>query len=99
MKKSKLFGSRLVENVFSPKTPRVIMFSDSDSITRQVFEEGDILDANSIRKILMKGGFSSGGHSGGSSSVDYLDLKSQIDNLKNYIDGKDNIINDARRLI
>lgn len=99
MKKSKLFGSRLVENVFSPKTPRVIMFSDSDSITRQVFEDGDILDANSIRKILMKGGFSSGGHSGSGSSVDYLDLKSQIDNLKNYIDGKDNIINDARRLI
>ena len=60
MKKSKLFGSRLVENVFNPKTPRVIMFSDSDSITRQVFEEGDILDANSIRKILLKGGFSSG---------------------------------------
>nr|DAJ24341.1 MAG TPA: hypothetical protein [Caudoviricetes sp.] len=76
MKKSKLFGSRLVENVFSPKTPRVIMFSDSDSITRQVFEEGDILDANSIRKILLKGGFSSGGHSGGGLSVDYLDLKS-----------------------
>ncbi len=75
------------------------MFSDSDSITRQVFEEGDILDANSIRKILLKGGFSSGGHSGSGSSVDYLDLKSQIDNLKNYIDGKDNIINDARRLI
>ena len=99
MKKSKLFGSRLVENVFSPNTPRVIMFSDSDSITRQVFEEGDILDANSIRKILLKGGFSSGGHSGSDLSVDYLDLKSQIDNLKNYIDGKDNIINDARRLI
>ncbi len=39
------------------------MFSDSDSITRQVFEEGDILDANSIRKILLKGGFGSGGHS------------------------------------
>ena len=99
MKKSKLFGSRLVENVFSPKTPKVIMFSDSDSITRQVFEEGDLLDANSIRKILLKGGFSSGGYSGNGSSVDYLDLKSQIDNLKNYIDGKDNIINDARRLI
>jgi hypothetical protein len=99
MKKSKLFGSRLVENVFSPKTPRVIMFSDSDSITRQVFEEGDILDANSIRKILLKGGFSSGGHSESGSSVDYLDLKSQIDSLKNYIDGKDNIINDAKRLI
>lgn len=102
MKKSKLFGSRLVENVFNPKTPRVIMFSDSDSITRQVFEEGDILDANSIRKILLKGGFSSGGHSGGGSnppSIDYVDLKAQIDKLKNYIDGKDNIINDARRLI
>nr|DAQ63876.1 MAG TPA: hypothetical protein [Caudoviricetes sp.] len=102
MKKSKLFGSRLVENVFNPKTPRVIMFSDSDSITRQVFEEGDILDANSIRKILLKGGFSSGGHSGGGSnppSIDYVDLKAYIDKLKNYIDGKDNIINDARRLI
>jgi len=78
MKKSKLFGSRLVENVFNPKTPRIIMFSDSDSITRQVFEEGDILDANSIRKILLKGGFSSGGHSGGGSNpplIDYVDLK------------------------
>jgi hypothetical protein len=79
MKKSKLFGSRLVENVLIPKTPKVIMFSDSDSITRQVFEEGDLLDANSIRKILLKGGFSSGGHNGGGGGnlppIDYVDLK------------------------
>lgn len=99
MKKSKLFGSRLVENVFNPKTPRVIMFSDSDSITRQVFEEGDLLDANSIRKILLKGGFSSGVGGGSQPSIDYVDLKAQIDKLKNYIDERDNLISDARRLI
>ena len=53
MKKSKLFGSRLVENVFLPKTPKVIMLADNDSIN-QHFEEGDILDANSIRKLILK---------------------------------------------
>ena len=52
MKKSKLFGSRLVENVFLPKTPKVIMLADYDSIN-QHFEEGDILDANSVKRMLL----------------------------------------------
>lgn len=53
MKKSKLFGSRLVENVFLPRTPKVIMLSEIDTIDRH-FEEGDILDANSVKRMLLK---------------------------------------------
>jgi hypothetical protein len=32
MKKSKLFGSRLVENIFLPRTPKVIMLANNDDV-------------------------------------------------------------------
>lgn len=95
MKKSKLFGSRLVENVYVPKTPKVIMFSDSDSIIRQTFDEGDLLDANSIRNILLKGGFNQGGstHNPGQvqpgSSGDYDEVKKLINALDQRINKTD----------
>ena len=50
MKKSKLFGSRLIENVKVPKTPRVLMTEGTESIQSLDFDEGDILDANSIKR-------------------------------------------------
>lgn len=58
MKKSKLFGSRLVENIFLPRTPKVIMLANNDDVRSQHFEEGDILDANSIKKTILNLGSS-----------------------------------------
>ena len=50
MKKSKLFGSRLIENVKVPKTPRILMTEGTENIQSLDFDEGDILDANSIKR-------------------------------------------------
>lgn len=58
MKKSKLFGSRLVENIFLPRTPKVIMLANNDDVRSWHFEEGDILDANSIKKTILNLGSS-----------------------------------------
>ena len=54
MKKTKLFGTRIIENVQVPCTPKVIMFNSCDSISNTKFDEGDLLDANSIKKIIKK---------------------------------------------
>ena len=52
MKKSKLFGTRLVENVLVPRTPNIIILNEYDKPHERRFEEGDILDANSIKEFL-----------------------------------------------
>ena len=54
MKKAKLFGTRIIENIQVPRTPKVIMFDSYDSISNMKFDEGDLLDANSIKKIIKK---------------------------------------------
>lgn len=54
MKKTKLFGTRIIENIQVPRTPNIIMFNSCDSISNTKFDEGDLLDANSIKKIIKK---------------------------------------------
>ena len=54
MKKAKLFGTRIIENIQVPRTPNIIMFNSCDSISNTKFDEGDLLDANSIKKIIKK---------------------------------------------
>lgn len=54
MKKSKLLGTRLVENIRVPHIPRVIMLDSSDDINKIKVEEGDLLDTYSIRNVLTK---------------------------------------------
>ena len=54
MKKSKLFGTRIIENIQVPRTPNIIMFDNYDSINNKKFDYGDLLDANSIKKIINK---------------------------------------------
>ena len=54
MKKTKLFGTRIIENIQVPRTPKVVMFDNCDSISNTKFDEGDLLDANSIKKIIKK---------------------------------------------
>ena len=61
MKKTKLFGTRIIENIQVPRTPKVIMFDNYDSISNMKFDEGDLLDANSIKKIIKKGDSGAGG--------------------------------------
>lgn len=54
MKKSRLLGTRLVENIRVPHIPNVIMLDSSDDINRIRVEEGDLLDTYSIRNVLTK---------------------------------------------
>ena len=54
MKKTKLFGTRIIENIQVPRTPNIIMFDNYDSINNKKFDQGDLLDANSIKKIINK---------------------------------------------
>lgn len=61
MKKTKLFGTRIIENIQVPRTPKIIMFDNYDSISNMKFDEGDLLDANSIKKIIKKGDSGAGG--------------------------------------
>ena len=65
MKKAKLFGTRIIENIQVPRTPNIIMFDNYDSVDNKKFDQGDLLDANSIKKIIKNGG------SGGSYNIDY----------------------------
>lgn len=60
MKKTKLFGTRIIENIQVPRTPNIIMFDNYDSISNMKFDQGDLLDANSIKKIIKKGSSSVG---------------------------------------
>lgn len=52
MKKIKLLGSKLVDNVEYPRIPNMCIFNKFDSVFNTKFEEGDILDANSIRYFI-----------------------------------------------
>lgn len=52
MKKSKLFGSKLIENIKYPRIPNVIILSPYESLYDKQFEDGDLLDANSIKKYV-----------------------------------------------
>lgn len=52
MKKIKLLGSKLVDNVEYPRIPNICIFNKFDSVFNTKFEEGDILDANSIRYFI-----------------------------------------------
>ena len=54
MKKTKLFGTRIIENIQVPRTPNIIMFDSCDSINNMKFDKGDLLDAGSIKKIINK---------------------------------------------
>lgn len=52
MKKTKLFGSRLIDKVKIPRTPNVIILGKNDDIDEAIIEEGDLLDANSIKMAI-----------------------------------------------
>lgn len=52
MKKTKLFGTRIIDNIDIPRTPKVIMLQRGEYIHAHDFEDGDILDANSIKHAL-----------------------------------------------
>lgn len=52
MKKTKLFGSRLIDKIKIPRTPNVVMLGKNDNINEIKLEEGDLLDANSIVKAI-----------------------------------------------
>lgn len=49
MKKSKLFGAKLLEDIDYPKIPSVVMLDKYESLPSVKFEKGDLLDANSIK--------------------------------------------------
>lgn len=54
MKKIKLLGSKLINDIKYPRIPNVCMFDEFDNALNANFEEGDILDANSIRYFVDK---------------------------------------------
>ena len=54
MKQSKLFGTRLIENVKVPKIPSVITLNQYEGLSNIDFEEGDLLDANSIKLYIKR---------------------------------------------
>lgn len=56
MIKTKLIGSRIVDNVDVPKIPNVIILNDGENLNEVVVEEGDLFDANSIRKAILSSG-------------------------------------------
>lgn len=51
MKKIKLLGSKLIENINYPRIPNVCIFNNPNDVYDAKFEEGDLLDANSIKQI------------------------------------------------
>lgn len=54
MKKTKLLGSKLIENINYPRIPNVCMFNNPNDVYDAKFEEGDLLDASSIRYFVDK---------------------------------------------
>ncbi len=54
MKQSKLFGTRLIENMKVPKIPSVITLNQYEGLSNIDFEEGDLLDANSIKLYIRR---------------------------------------------
>ena len=51
MKKTKLLGSKLIENINYPRIPNICIFNNPNDVYDAKFEEGDLLDANSIKQI------------------------------------------------
>ena len=51
MKKTKLLGSKLIENINYQRIPNVCIFNNPNDVYDAKFEEGDLLDANSIKQI------------------------------------------------
>lgn len=54
MKKTKLLGSKLIENINYPRIPNVCMFNNPNDVYDTKFEEGDLLDASSVRYFVDK---------------------------------------------
>lgn len=52
MKQSKLFGTKLIENIKVPRIPSIIMLNKYEGLSDIHFEEGDLLDANSIKMYI-----------------------------------------------
>ena len=56
MKKTKLIGSRIIDNVDVPKIPNIIILNDDENLNEVVVEEGDLFDADSVRKAILSSG-------------------------------------------
>lgn len=54
MNLSKLYGSRLLDNIKVPKIPSVILLDGNENLSAIKFQEGDLLDANSIKLFVKK---------------------------------------------
>lgn len=54
MKKTKLLGSKLIENINYQRIPNVCMFNNPNDVYDAKFEEGDLLDASSVRYFVDK---------------------------------------------
>lgn len=54
MKKIKLLGSKLISDIKYPRIPNVCILNEFDNVVNVNFEEGDILDANSVRYFVDK---------------------------------------------
>lgn len=54
MKKTKLLGSKLIENINYPRIPNVCIFNNSNDVYDAKFEDGDLLDASSVRYFVDK---------------------------------------------
>lgn len=73
MRQSKLIGARLLGEIAFPKVPNVIILGKNDNVKDLSFEEGDILDATSIKQIASQSGSGGGGSTDG---VTFSDLAS-----------------------
>ncbi len=54
MKKTKLLGSKLIENINYQRIPNVCIFNNPNDVYDAKFEEGDLLDASSVRYFVDK---------------------------------------------
>ena len=50
MKKSKLYGSRLIEDNEQTITPELVTLESIDDVTNLTFDRGNILDASSVKQ-------------------------------------------------
>lgn len=53
MKKTKLFGSKLISGVNVPKIPNVIILEEQDSIKNITIDKGDLFDADTVKKAIL----------------------------------------------
>lgn len=54
MKKTKLIGARILDNVKYPRIPNIILFTQDDDINNASIEEGDLLDAKSALNYMRR---------------------------------------------